>query len=137
MLEVTIIIEAVKRVDSWFDVFRKYFKPNDDICRATLKSLYTALSETKSYLYTLNPDRVKRRNDPKLNGRKAGKDIEVRLSRLWIESSLKLRNIDHSLADDWILKGEFWSNPDHWNEGEVLDIRNKVNKVLKGVRKLL
>lgn len=136
-MEVTIIIEAVKRVDSWFEIFKKHFKPNNDIYRDTLKALYTALSETKAYLYALNPDRVKRKYNPAQLGRKNGNDIEIRISRLWIESSLKLRNIDHTLADDWILKGEFWTNPDKWNDSEVLATRNKVNRVLKGVRKLL
>ncbi len=136
-MEVTIIIEAVKRVDNWFDIFKKHFKPNNDIYRDTLKALYTALSETKAYLYALNPERVRRKYNPKPQGRKNSNDIEVRISRLWIESSLKLRNIDHTLADDWILKGEFWNNPDKWGDSEVVATRNKVNKVLKGVRKLL
>lgn len=136
-MEVTIIIEAVKRVESWFEIFKKHFKPNVDIYRDTLKALYTALSETKGYLYALNPDRVKRKYKPKPHGRKSSNEIEVRISRLWIECSLKLRNIDHTLADDWILKGDFWSNPDQWSDDDVVATRNQVNKVLKGVRKLL
>jgi hypothetical protein len=101
---------------------RKYRNARTD---TGLYALYTALTETKLYLGSLD------------NGGQRGKKREMALARLWYDASVPLRDIDPDLAERCFDKGAYWTNPDIWSD-QMLEEKNiKLEQVIESIRLLL
>ena len=85
---------------------------------AALDSIYMACTETK--IYAIDYDRTRCRNI----------DKERDLARLWKKASIKVRHFDGLLADICYYKGEYWLDPEHWNQDDVLRLKIDLDKVI-------
>lgn len=91
----------------------------------SLHALYAALSETKTYVISLN------------KGNKKNRDKEHNLARLWHYASVPLRQIDRELADICFLKGSYWLEPEAWTEAMVQENQIALDNVFNKTRELL
>jgi len=77
---------------------------------AALDAIYMACTETK--IYVMDWERTSKRNKKK----------EQELARLWKKASIPARHFDHVLADKCYYKGDYWLNPDHWDNQDIVPI---------------
>ena len=75
-----------------------------------IEALLRALNETEIYFGTA-----------RLLGRDRAR--EETLSRQWSEASRLLRPLDEDLANRCDTKGQFWADPDSWNEEHLIASR--------------
>jgi len=73
---------------------------------AALDAIYMACTETKLYA-----------SDWERTGKRSRKR-EQELARLWKKASIPVRHYDKMLADKCYHKGEYWLDPDHWDDGQ-------------------
>lgn len=91
--------------------FSKRRRLQDEHGRRAVQSILRAVNETKLYLAALS------RGEPRDTAR------EDDLSRHWIDTAAALRGIDDVLAQRCRLKGEYWTEPDRWDEQQVQTAR--------------
>lgn len=101
--------------------FRRHQTERED---AALDAIYMACTETK--LYVTDWERTGRRN------RKRESD----LARLWKKASIPVRDFDRQLADKCYYKGEYWLDPDHWDDGDTLRLGIELDRVILEARDL-
>jgi hypothetical protein len=90
-----------------------------------LYALYTALIETKAYVFSLK------------SGKERDRKKEFAIAELWHDASVPLRKVDRDLAERCFIKGSYWLEPDTWSELRVNRKRIGLNQVLKSVHELL
>ncbi|MDA2926956.1 hypothetical protein MYX78_06945 [Acidobacteria bacterium AH-259-G07] len=64
-------------------------------------------------------------------------DREGDLSRYWTDTTAKLRGIDEDLAQRCRLKGEYWTDPDKWDEQQLEKTRILLTQVASDADTLL
>jgi hypothetical protein len=123
-METTLVLTIFKEFRDWILGIDKANLEHNKEDKTALKTVYKALSETKSYFTDRN---IMPRD----------RDRERQISNLWFDSSSELKNIDQNLAVRCFLKGDFWTDPDSWeqNEGEKLNI--SIDEMTKLARELL
>ncbi len=100
-MEITLVLSIFKEFRDWLLGINKVTLEYSKEEKAALKSLYVALSETKSYF-----------TDRKIS--KADRTRERQISKLWFDAASELKSIDQHLAERCFLKGDFWTDPDNW-----------------------
>ena len=112
-METTLILTLFKEFRDWILGIDKSNLEHNKENKNALKTLYKALSETKSY-FSERENKLINRN----------RDKEREISNLWFEASVEIKNINKQLAERCFLKGEFWTDPINWrnNDKEKLDI---------------
>jgi len=110
-MELTSVLTIFKEFRDWLLGIDKATLEHSKEEKAALKSLYIALAETKAYF----ADRKTLPHD---------RDRERQISRLWFDAASELKRIDINLAERCFVKGDYWTNPDNWqqDEGEKLTI---------------
>ncbi len=91
-----------------------------------LIALYVSLNETRIYLGLL---------DRKIENRNM--ETEAKLSRLWTAASIKLRRINHDLAERCYIKADYWANPDTWSDTDIKRAKIGVDRIFREAKKLL
>jgi len=135
MLELQAIIGIANSLHGWFGTLSGQQRERREDEKAALRSLYAALNETRIYIGRLSRpsvSRIRRSQDVERN-----EEIEARISRLWTEASVSLRDLDRDLAERCLLKGDYWANPEAWSEQDIARARIGVNRVFKDAQKLL
>jgi hypothetical protein len=106
-------------------VITNYRNKQDEKYELALYAIYTATTETKNYITTWG------------RRRKHDTSKEIKLSKLWNEAGIKLKNIDNDLAQKCIVKADYWANPDEWTQGDIKESKIALNIIIKESRKLL
>ena len=91
---------------------------------AALAAIYTACTETK--LYATEWDRTKKRNLQR----------EHELARLWKNASIPVRHFNADLADKCYYKGDYWLDPDNWNDADTQRLGIDLDRVITEARDL-
>jgi hypothetical protein len=89
----------------------------DERGQAAVEAILRSVNETKLYLSSL------------ARGAQRNMDLEANLSRYWINTAAKLHGIDEDLAKRCRLKGEYWTDPDTWNEQQLENTRILLTQV--------
>jgi hypothetical protein len=126
VIEVTTLISLFNQVREWLNRSDTKSARQSAEFRAALKSIYVAAFETKAYLAA-----IEERNEPQ------NYDTEKRLSNLWAEAAIDLRDIDQDLAARCLLKGDYWANPNRWTQQQIDESKINVNNVFEDARNLL
>ena len=126
VVEITTLISIFNQLREWIGLIDARQVRDNANLKTALKSIYVAALETKMYLAAIED-----RGEPQNH------DTEAKLSRLWLEAALDLREIDPDLADRCLLKGDYWANPNRWTDEQVEESRINVNTVYEEARKLL
>ena len=116
------MIPGLQGLLNYFAVERRQ---RDDRLDTALTAIYTAASETKIYI-----DRMKK------SGRRSRKK-EEELSRLWAKAVAPVRRFDRDLAERFLLKSDYWINPEHWTPSDIKDARIGIVQVCEEARGLL
>lgn len=85
---------------------------------AALDSIYVACTETKTYV--VDWERTNRRDRAK----------ERALATLWKKTSILVRPYDAPLADKCYYKGEYWLDPDNWNQEDSQRLQIDLDRVI-------
>ena len=134
-MEISLVIPFVKLIGEWFSKYKADKKNNTEEYRNALVSFYTALNETKLYISKINKQRLS--DSHKINEEEENRLCEEKLSRLWLDASIKLREINRDLADRCFLKSDYWTEPNRWSDADVKKAKIDITKVFKEARKLL
>lgn len=90
---------------TWLTNLKRASQARKTESRKAVRQIVTAARETAVYVRRLNGIEV---HDHK---------TEARLSRLWTELAFTLEDLKiDKLAKRCMIKGKYWSNPDHYNE---------------------
>lgn len=112
--------EILTMLLKFFDLIEsKKIEQNEKVDIA-LKKTYEAIVETQAYIPE-HRDRNKESN----------------IATLWNEASIPMRHIDKKLSKILSFKGEYWSNPDEWDDIKSGKLDISLNNVKELNRKLL
>lgn len=130
-MEIAALIGVAGGVREWFKDLREGRLGNRARYNAALLALYAAANETQLYVNRQAPRWSK--------ARPAARDLEreEKLSRLWREASVLIREFDHDLAERCFDKGGYWTDPEAWSEQEIKAARIELMRVVDEARELL
>jgi hypothetical protein len=97
----------------------------DERGQRAIEAILSAVNETRLYINFLSRSNTR---DP---------DREQELSRLWTRAGAALRGIDNELARRALLKGEYWIDPDQWDDERVRETRIGLEEVMRDANALL
>jgi hypothetical protein len=123
-METTLVLTIFKEFRDWLLGIDKANLEHNKEDKTALKSIYKALSETKSYF-------TDRKTMP------INRERERQISNLWFDSSSELKNIDQELAVKCFLKGDFWADPDNWKQEDGVKINISIDEMTKLAKELL
>jgi hypothetical protein len=107
MVVVPITIDGLKAVATWIGSLGSWKHTlaleKKAETKAALESLLDAVRETRVYLAKLG-------DDP------ANKNVETQreLSKLWAKAGIAMSPINRTLADRYVMKADYWSDPRGW-----------------------
>jgi len=127
MVDFTIIAGILTQLREWYSVFKGGANRKDDRYTEALKSLFSALTETKVYLARLARSEKQKRDY----------NTEAKLAQLWTIASVALRTFDNDLAERCFNKGNYWTNPDTWTRADIEKARIQIDAVLNDAKALL
>lgn len=116
--------EVISSILSLFNEGSKLRREQGELRETALDSIYMACTETK--LYATEWDRTGKRNRKR----------EVQLARLWKKASIPVRHFDPELANKCYYKGEYWLDPERWEDGEVRRLGIDLDRVILEARDL-
>lgn len=119
-------------VRAWIKDAREHRVRNLERHNAALFALYTAATETQSY--------VRRQQlSSRLQKKPPSRDLkrEEKLSNLWRSASVLIREFDHDLAVRCFDKGGYWIDPEAWSDEDIREAGIELNHVVKEARELL
>jgi hypothetical protein len=157
------LLAALGPLKEWYASLTGNRRAKDARVEAALDTLYVALNETLLYIGPLDPPpwirprRFSFPTKPKSSSKQSALDLdafvglgcsptgpfrrrrgrEAALSRLWMKASVKLRDVNHELAEICMLKGAYWASPDTWTDADVFRARIEIHQVIIAARKLL
>lgn len=134
--ETSVLLKAADSVLGWFGLLRKEQLERGERERRAIKALYVALNETVLYFRRLDRPHLARTKKEKKEFER-NIQTEEALSRLWMEASVELRDIDPSLAERCFFKGQYWADRDGWSEEDVRKANIKLGKVLDDAKSLM
>jgi hypothetical protein len=123
-MEVTLVLSIFKEFKDWILGIDKANLEHNKEDKIALKSIYLALSETKFYFRdrkTIPQDRERERQ----------------ISKLWFDASTELKNIDRDLAQRCFLKGDFWTDPNNWQQNDEESINISIEEMTKLSKELI
>lgn len=116
--------DILSSILSMFHEGSKFHRERGELRDAALDSIYMACAETK--LYATDWERTGKRNRKR----------EEELARLWKKASIPVRHFDPALADKCFFKGEYWLDPDHWDDGDTRRLGIDLDRVILEARDL-
>jgi hypothetical protein len=123
-METTLVLTIFKEFRDWLLGIDKANLEHNKEDKTALKSIYKALSETKSYF-------ADRKTMP------INRERERQISNLWFDSSSELKSIDQELAIKCFMKGDFWTDPDNWKQDDGVKINISIDEMTKLAKELL
>ena len=117
-MEVLSVLSIFKEFRDWLLGIDKATLEHSKEEKSAIKSLYTALSETKAYF-------ADRKSAP------SDRTRERQISKLWFEAASELKSIDKHLAERCFLKGDFWTDPDDWKQDEGKQINISIDEMTR------
>lgn len=124
MVEAIQLISIFDHLIKWIVITKEDKRKNSESYRNALIAIFKAANETQNYL-----------TDRKVNGQ--NRKEERHLSWLWTEAGIALREIDHDLAERCLIKGEYWSSPDEWNDQQITEAGIKLNRIYEEAKTLI
>ncbi len=121
------IKDILEGIQALFNLFRDGTKVATEMSEkrdAALSAIYMACTETKAYAHQW--DRTGKRS----------KETETELARLWKKASIHVRHFDKQLADKCYYKGEYWLDPDNWNDSDTRRLGVSLDRVILEARDL-
>ncbi|HTA59652.1 MAG TPA: hypothetical protein VK805_15935 [Candidatus Baltobacteraceae bacterium] len=134
--ETSILLKAADSILGWLGLLRKEQLGRGERERRAIKALYIALNETNLYFRRLDRPHLARSKQERKEFQRNIRAEEA-LSRLWIEASVELRDINPDLADRCFLKGTFWADRDQWSDEDVQRANITLQKVVRDARAFL
>jgi hypothetical protein len=134
--ETSVLLKAADSLLGWFGLLRKEQLERGERERRAIKALYVALNETVLYFRRLDRPYLAR-NSKERKEFVRNIQAEEALSRLWMEASVELRNIDSDLAERCFFKGQYWADRDGWSDEDVRKANIKLTKVLEDAKILM
>ena len=130
-MEISTLVSIAGGVREWFKDLREGRAGHRTRHNAALLALYAAANETQIYVNRQAPQ-FTRRPPP-------ARDLarEEKLSRMWREASVLVREFDHDLAERCFDKGGYWTDPEAWSEQEIKAARIELKRVVEEARELL
>ncbi|MGJ0429347.1 hypothetical protein [Methylobacter sp.] len=130
------LLKAADSVLGWFGLLRREQLERGERERRAIKALYVALNETVLYFRRLDRPYLARTKKQKMEFER-NIQTEEALSRLWMEASVELRNIDPALAERCFFKDQYWADRDDWSEEDVRKANIKLGEVLENAKSLM
>lgn len=125
MIDATGIAGVLGALSEWLKTLSTRRARARDQHKHALLSVYTACSESKSYM-----------NGLKLR-KSADTEREARLARLWSEAAVELRRIDKDLAAKCLLLSDAVTESTSWDSREIDRVRDAVRETFERARRLL
>jgi hypothetical protein len=132
----SVLLKVADSVLGWFGLLRKEQLEQGERERRAIKALYVALNETLLYFRRLDRPYLARSKKEKAEFER-NVQAEESLSRLWIEASVELRDINPDLAERCFFKGQYWADRDGWTDDDVRKTNIKLEKVLEDASALM
>lgn len=132
----TEILKASDAALGWFGFVRKSKLEQSEKERRAIKALYLALNETCLYFRRLERPSLAQSKKEKQKFKRSIESEEV-ISRLWMDASVELRDINPDLAARCFIKGTYWADRDAWTDDDVRKANIKLEGVLKDAQALL
>lgn len=134
--ETSALLKAADSVLGWFNLLRKGKLERSERERRAIKALYVALNETCLYFRRLDRPQLARSKKERLEFERSVQ-VEEALSRLWIEASVELRDVNSDLAKRCYLKGNYWVDRDGWSDDDVRKANIKLKRLLSDAHALI
>lgn len=125
MIDASGIAGLLGAINDWLKTLSGRRARSHERHKHALLSVYTACSESKSYM-----------NGLKLR-KSADTEREARLARLWSEAAVELRRIDKDLAAKCLLLSDAVTGSTSWNNEEIDRVRDAVRESFEQARRLL
>jgi hypothetical protein len=135
-MEAAVVLGVADSVLSWFGLMREEKHQRSERERRAIKALLIAVNETVLYFRRLDNPHLARTEEERL-GFERNIQAEEALSRLWMDASAELREINPDLAKRCFLKGQYWADRDSWSSDDVLNANIKLEEVLKDAKALI
>lgn len=90
-----------------------------------LTALFEALTATKPYL------------DSRAAGAARNPDREFEIATVWLNASIRLREIDIEFAERVCAKGGYWMAPEAWDDEKIREKKIAFDQVWESTQKLL
>lgn len=119
------MLEAIPGLGKLLDYFSRERRRRDDQMDAALAAIYAAANETKIYLARLEKTGRRRRKH------------EEELARLWSKAAVPVRRFDRDLANQCLLRSQYWISPDRWDAGDITEKRVGIDAIYEKARELL
>lgn len=97
----------------------------DERGQRAVEAILSAVNETRLYIVFLS------------RGNHRDFDREHELSRRWTNTAAALRSIDDDLAQRALLKGDYWTDPDQWDDERAEEARIGLEEVASDADALL
>lgn len=92
---------------------------------SALRAISNALDET--YLYYRDMEKGSERNP----------DREALLVKYWSAAAIPIRHFDQELSNICDIKSEYWTNPEHYTNDNIVDMGIRLDDVRQAYRQLL
>ncbi|MBE7546274.1 MAG: hypothetical protein HS127_03860 [Planctomycetia bacterium] len=107
-----------------FSAVREFSNRRSEERDAALDAIYMAYTETRMYV-----------TDWERTGKRSRKR-ERELAVLWKKAAIPVRHFDPRLADKCYHKGEYWIDPDNWNDHDTRRLGINLDLVIMEARDL-
>ncbi|MHC1777562.1 MAG: hypothetical protein AB9834_19345 [Lentimicrobium sp.] len=87
-----------------------------------IEAIYKAANRTSFYI-TMNQNGTYKSN--------------LELSDLWMETAVKVRDLDLALYEQLLMKAEYWSNPQNWSNEDVKTTKIGLLEIKRAAREIL
>lgn len=118
------LIEILKHLKDLPKLWATVGKDRRELKDNALRSLNTALRETKLYYHGLG------------KGKSRDRDIEAQLVKYCGAAAIPLRHFDEELAFMCEQKAEYWIDPEQWSDAQIRELGIELSEVSKSYRSL-
>ena len=120
------VIPGLNALLEWTKAIGDFKGKKDERTKLALTSLVLAVTETRHYLAAVRQDAPLRNLDK-----------EMELSRLWQHAGTDMLPVNPDLANLYLMKADYWSDPVGWTEAQKDDRRIQLDAVYEEGRKVL
>lgn len=117
------LMTLIGPVRNWLEFLRDGKVQNSKKMHEAIDALHTALCETQIYVSEMNNGNFNR-------------EKQHELARYWHKASSALYGINDDLADRCMLKGEYWTNPDAWDNDRIHEAGIAISKITDDIKQL-
>jgi len=117
------LMTLIGPVRNWLEFLRAGKTQDLQRRKEAIDALHNALCETQIYVSELRSG----------NG---NKNTQHELARHWHKASAALDGIDDELSHLCMLKGQYWTEPNVWDDERIVKAGIELNKITEDIRQL-